>query len=179
MPTCGLEKSSSSKSLELFHRLVTEKCAIIATSNPIWPQHQPRSKMHVISINHNSPDPMPKNTQLLDHDAFTALVAKATRKAGIPVERSEGLALFITHQGQSMRCNLTTAYQAYRQSPTGSTMWCRRTWLPWPRCLPRRSCLPQRLLRRQFMPLLNQSGRLQSLQSAELPAPYHRPSPAA
>ena len=50
----------------------------------------------MISINHNSRDPMPKNTQLLDHDAFTALVAKATRKAGIPVERSERLSRFLS-----------------------------------------------------------------------------------
>ena len=131
----------------------------------------------MISINHNSRDPMPKNTQLLDHDAFTALVAKATRKAGIPVERSEGLALFITHQGQSMRCNLTTAYQAYRQSPDrlDDVVQAHLAALA---TLPATSLLPTAAdLSTELMPLLNQSGRLQSLQSAELPAPYHRPFP--
>lgn len=58
-----------------------------------------------------------KNSSLLDTTAFTTMLAKATRKAGHRVERTEELALFVDMHGTSLRCNLATVYNAYRQSP--------------------------------------------------------------
>ena len=71
----------------------------------------------MIPINRSSPGFMPKNPPTLDVDAFTTVLAKATRKAGILVERSDGLALDIVHLGRSVRCSLATAYDAYRHTP--------------------------------------------------------------
>lgn len=57
------------------------------------------------------------NSSLLDTTAFTNVLAQATRKAGFRVERTEELALFVDMQDTSLRCNLATVYNAYRQSP--------------------------------------------------------------
>jgi len=57
---------------------------------------------------------MPK---LLDLEHFTAHIEAATRKAGIPVEKREGSLLWVKLHNNTLRCNLTTIYQAYQASP--------------------------------------------------------------
>ena len=56
-------------------------------------------------------------THLIDVDAFVERIAAATCQAGFVVEGSDGLALRIILHGQSMRCDLSTAYSAYQNSP--------------------------------------------------------------
>ena len=56
-------------------------------------------------------------THLIDVDAFVEHLAAATCQAGFVVEGSDGLALQIIMHGQSMRCDLRTAYSAYQHSP--------------------------------------------------------------
>lgn len=56
-------------------------------------------------------------TKPLSLDRFVAQVETATRKAGYTVEKREGGTLWLNLKGNSMRCNLATAYQAYVGAP--------------------------------------------------------------
>jgi hypothetical protein len=56
-------------------------------------------------------------TRLIDVDAFVERMAAATYRAGYVVEGSDGAVLQIVVHGQSMRCDLSTAYSAYEHSP--------------------------------------------------------------
>jgi hypothetical protein len=119
---------------------------------------------------------MPKKTSSpLDSTAFTDLLARATRQAGFRVERSEELALFVTLHGNSLRCNLATAYAAYRQSPDRLEGVVAAHLAALGR-LPATPIPPNAAkLRAQLLPMLNQRSRLMSLQPSGLPAPFHRP----
>lgn len=121
---------------------------------------------------------MPKKTPpLLDTTAFTDVLARATRRAGIRVERSEELAIFVVLPGGSLRCNLTTAYDAYRQSPDrlDDIVVAHLAALTRVHAAPAPATATE--LRTQLLPLLNQRSRLTSLQPPGLPAPFHRPFP--
>jgi len=109
--------------------------------------------------------------------AFTEILAKATRKAGIRVERSEALAIFVVLPGGSLRCNLATAYNAYRQSPDrlDDIVDAHLAALTRIHAAPAPATATE--LRTQLLPMLNQRGRLPSLQPPGLPAPFHRAFP--
>jgi len=109
--------------------------------------------------------------------AFTEVLAKATRKAGIRVERSEALAIFVVLPGSSLRCNLTTAYNAYRQSPDrlDDIVAAHLAALARVSAVPAPPNLAE--LRTHLLPMLNQRSRLTSLQQPSLPAPLHRAFP--
>jgi uncharacterized protein YtpQ (UPF0354 family) len=53
----------------------------------------------------------------LTFDRFAAQVETATRDAGYTVEKREGGILWLNLKGNTMRCNLETAYRAYLTSP--------------------------------------------------------------
>ena len=71
----------------------------------------------MISINHNSRDPMPKTHNFSTTTPSPPWWPRPPVKLASQSSGAKGSRSFITHLGQSMRCNLTTAYQAYRQSP--------------------------------------------------------------
>ncbi|MFN8487595.1 MAG: DUF1444 family protein [Caldilineaceae bacterium] len=56
-------------------------------------------------------------TKLLDLEHFAAHLEAATRKAGFTVEKREGSLLWIKLGANTLRCNVTSAYTAYRESP--------------------------------------------------------------
>ncbi len=116
-----------------------------------------------------------KNSSLLDPTAFTTMLAKATRKAGHRVERAEELALFVDVNGTSLRCNLTTVYNAYRQWPDrlDDIVAAHLAALAKVHAVPLPSSVTD--LRNGLLPLLNQRSRLTSLQTPGLPAPFYRP----
>jgi hypothetical protein len=118
-----------------------------------------------------------KTSSQLDSMAFTEVLAKATRKAGIRVERSEALALFVVVRGSSLRCNLATAYNAYRQSPDrlDDIVAAHLAALAKVPAVPAPPNAAE--LRTHLLPMLNQRSRLASLQQPGLPAPLHRTFP--
>ena len=109
--------------------------------------------------------------------AFTEVLAKATRKAGIRVERSEELALFVVVHDNSLRCNLATVYNAYRQSPDrlDDIVAAHLAALAKVPAVPAPPNAAE--LRTHLLPMLNQRSRLTSLQQPGLPAPLHRTFP--
>ena len=109
--------------------------------------------------------------------AFTEVLAKATRKAGIRVERSEELALFVVVHDNALRCNLATVYNAYRQSPErlDDIVAAHLAALAKVPAVPAPPNAAE--LRTHLLPMLNQRSRLTSLQQPGLPAPLHRTFP--
>ena len=108
---------------------------------------------------------MPKNTSThLDPMTFTEVLAKATRRAGIRVERSEELALFVVLPSGSLRCNLTTAYNAYRQSPDRLDAIVEAHLAALARVPAAPAPATATELRTQLLPMLNQRSRLTALQ---------------
>lgn len=55
--------------------------------------------------------------QLLNLEDFAAYLEVATRKAGFTVEKREGASLWIKLGASTLRCNLASAYVAYRETP--------------------------------------------------------------
>ncbi len=55
--------------------------------------------------------------KVLDLAQFISHMAAATRKAGYQVEKQEGVVLWLKLHGTKFRCDLSTAYGAYRGSP--------------------------------------------------------------
>lgn len=115
-----------------------------------------------------------KPSSQLDPTAFTEVLAKATRKAGFRVERSEELAIFVVLAGGSLRCNLATVYNAYRQSPDrlDDIVAAHLAALARVPAVPAPPNAAE--LRTQLLPMLNQRSRLTALQQPGLPAPFHR-----
>ncbi len=57
---------------------------------------------------------------LLTPEAFAQHVVKATRKAGYRVTVADGMVVECTIGGESLRCNLETAYNHYQEAPEKS-----------------------------------------------------------
>jgi hypothetical protein len=112
---------------------------------------------------------------LLTPDNFVRHVAKATRQAGFEVERTDGLFLHVLVHGQTLRCNLSTAFDAYQLSPQRLNDII-QAHLSALRQVPPLPPLPsEQEAAASLLPLLNQASRLQSLQGPDLPAPTYRP----
>lgn len=106
-----------------------------------------------------------------------AVMADATRKAGYQVERSEGLALFVAHQGNSVRCKMEMLYNAYGQAPNRLDDIVAAHLSALAKLPPMPAPPSAAGFRAHLLPMLNQRSRLDALQRPELPAPLHRPFP--
>ncbi len=56
-------------------------------------------------------------TKLLDEEGFGQYLEAATRRAGVTVEKRDGLILHVVQHGQAHRCKLQMAWSAYQQAP--------------------------------------------------------------
>jgi len=111
----------------------------------------------------------------LDPESFAAHVEAATRQAGFAVEKRDGLTLYVVLHAEPMRCDLRTAYSAYRNAPdrladiVDAHLHALRQVPPSP------PPLTEKQAAEALLPLLNRRQWLQEMQRQTTVSPVHRP----